>query len=136
MYVLDTHVVSELRRKRKINSNVAAWAASVPVSAMYLSVTTVMEVEIGVLLKERKDRSQGKALRAWLEERLLPRFEGRILDYDLAVARRCARLHVPDPMAERDAIIAATALVHDMTVVTRNVADFAKCGVALHNPWD
>ncbi len=136
MYVLDTNVVSELRRPTKADRKVAAWAAMIPISKMFLSATTVMEVELGVLLKERRDKKQGQALRGWLENQLLPRFEGRILDYNLVVARRCARLHVPDPRAERDAMIAATALVHGMTVVTRNVSDFEHTGVEILNPWD
>jgi toxin FitB len=136
MYVLDTNVLSELRRPHKANSRVLAWAASMPVSQFYLSVITVLELERGVLRMERVDPSQGKHLRVWLDAEVLPRFEGRVLAVDSVVAQRCARLHVPDPKSERDALIAATALVHSMTVVTRNTADFEPCGVALLNPWD
>jgi predicted nucleic acid-binding protein len=71
-----------------------------------------------------------------VDDQILPRFEDRILAVDTAVAQRCAHLHVPDPRAERDALIAATALVHGLTVVTRNVTDFGTAGVALLNPWD
>jgi predicted nucleic acid-binding protein len=84
----------------------------------------------------RRDTAQGAVLRAWIDDQILPRFEGRILAVDTAVARRCAHLHVPDPRAERDALIAATALVHGLTVVTRDVTDFELVGVALLNPWD
>ena len=83
----------------------------------------------------RRDAAQGAVLRSWIDDQLLPRFEARILAVDAAVAQRCARLHVPDPRAERDALIAATAMVHGLTVVTRNVADFEPTGVALLNPW-
>ena len=95
-----------------------------------------MEIELGALLIGRRDPAQGAVLRGWLEDRLLPTFASRILPVDTIIARRCARLHVPDPQPERDAMIAATALVHGMTVVTRNVADFKPSGVPVLNPWD
>ncbi len=135
MYVLDTNVLAELRRPHKAHPQVLAWAASVAVSEFYLSAITVLELELGVLRMERADPSQGGHLRAWLSNEVLPRFEGRVLAVDSAVAQRCAKLHVPDPKSERDALIAATALVHSMTVVTRNTADFEPCGVPLFNPW-
>jgi predicted nucleic acid-binding protein len=93
-------------------------------------------LEQGVLLLERRDSRQGAIMRAWLDNHVMPEFESRVLAIDAAVALKCARLHVPDPRAERDALIAATALVHGMTVVTRNVAHFAPTGVNLLNPWD
>ncbi len=135
MYILDTNVVSELRLPDKADKRVTRWAGAVPLSGMYLSAMTIMELELGVLLKIRKDEKQGRMLRSWLDHQVLPRFEGRILAYDTAVALRCARLHVPDPISERDAIIAATALVHGMRIVTRNVADFANTGTEIINPW-
>jgi toxin FitB len=136
MFVLDTNVLSELRQPRKANPRVLAWASSQPVAAQFVSAITVLELELGVLQKERKDAAQGAVLRAWLEDKVLPQFAGRVLPLDQAVALRCARLHVPDPRAERDAIIAATALVHGMTVVTRNVADFKAAGAPVINPWE
>lgn len=138
MYLLDTNVVSELRKVRagKADSHVADWADSVDAGDLYLSVISVQELEIGVLLAERRDPSQGAIFRAWLNGHVLPAFAGRILVVDTAVAQRSARLHVPDPRPVRDALIAATALVHGMTVVTRNVADFEPTGVAVLNPWD
>jgi predicted nucleic acid-binding protein len=137
MYVLDTNVVSELRKIRlgKADSQVAAWADSIEVMDLFLSVITIQELEIGVLLAERRDPSQGAVLRLWLNGRVIPAFNGRILDVDTAVAQRSARLHVPDPRPVRDGLIAATALVHSMTVVTRNVADFEPTGVPTLNPW-
>ena len=137
MYVLDTNVVSELRKVRagKADANVAAWAESVDASELFLSAITVMELELGVLSIERRDATQGAMLRSWLEQHVLPEFAGRTLPIDTAVAQRCARLHVPDKRGERDAFIAATALVHGMTVVTRNVADFQPTGVTTLNPW-
>jgi hypothetical protein len=137
MFVLDTNVVSELRKVRsgEADSRVAAWADSVDAADLYLSVIAVQELEIGVLLAERRDPAQGAVLRAWLNDHVLPAFAGRILVVDAAVAQRCARLHVPDPRPLRDGLIAATALVHGMTVVTRNVADFAPTGVTTLDPW-
>ena len=135
MFVLDTNVVSELRRPEKADPKVLAWASATPLASFFLSSITVLELELGTLLMERKDADQGAVLRAWIDKQVLPRFEGRIFAVDTAVAQRCARLHVPDPRAERDALIAATALVHGMTVATRNVADFAPTGVRTVNPW-
>jgi predicted nucleic acid-binding protein len=137
MYLLDTHVVSELRKVRagRADGHVAAWADSVDAADLYLSVISVQELEIGVLLAERRDPAQGAVFRAWLDGHVLPAFAGRILIVDTAVAERSARLHVPDPRPLRDGLIAATALVHGMTVVTRNVADFAPTGVPTLNPW-
>jgi predicted nucleic acid-binding protein len=138
MYVLDTNVVSELRKVRlgKADANVAAWAESVDAADLFISVISVMELELGVLAIERKDATRGAMLRAWLEQRVLTEFSGRVLPVDTAVAQRCARLHVPDRRGERDALIAATALVHGMAVATRNVADFKPAGVTTVNPWD
>lgn len=138
MYVLDTNVVSELRKVRigKADANVAAWAESVDAADLFLSAITLMELELGVLSIERKDASQGAVLRTWLEQQVLPEFSERILPVDTAVALRCARLHVPDKRGERDALIAATALVHGMALVTRNVADFQATGVVILNPWE
>jgi toxin FitB len=137
MYLLDTDVVSELRKARsgKADPNVVAWSATAPTGALYISVVTILELEIGVLRLERRDVTQGRQLRAWLEGRVLPAFDGRVVPIDAAVARRCAPLHVPNPRAYRDAFIAATALVHGMTMITRNVTDFAAMGIALLNPW-
>lgn len=137
MFVLDTNVVSELRKAKagKADPNVTAWAAGIPVNQMFLSAISVLELETGVLLVERRDPAQGAILRAWLDNHVLPAFAGRVLAVDTIVAQRCAGLHVPDPRAERDALIAATALVHGMVVVTRNVGDFEPTGVQIFNPW-
>ena len=137
MYLLDTNVVSELRKIRlgKADANVAGWADSVDAAELFVSVITIMELELGVLSIERRDAAQGTMLRAWLEAQVLPEFAERTLPIDTAVAQRCARLHVPDKRGERDALIAATALVHGMTVATRNVADFELTGVSIINPW-
>ena len=138
MYVLDTNVLSELRKVRlgETDANVTAWAESVDAADLFVSAITIMELELGVLSIERKDAAQGAMLRSWLEQHVLPEFSERTLPIDTAVALRCARLRVPDKRCERDALIAATALVHGMTVVTRNVADFKPTGVTIVNPWE
>ncbi|WP_417828210.1 type II toxin-antitoxin system VapC family toxin [Thalassospira sp.] len=137
MFILDTNVISELRRARqgKADQNVVAWAQSIEATSLYISVITVLEIETGILQIERRDADQGKMLGNWFENHVLKAFENRILTIDKAVARRCAQLHVPDPKSERDALIAATALVHGMTVATRNVKDFDQTGVQIFNPW-
>lgn len=138
MYLLDTNVISELRKAKsgKADQRVLAWAESVPASSLYMSAITVLELETGVLLVERRDPAQGAVLRSWLNTHVLPAFSDRILPIDTAVAQHCAKLHVPDPRSDRDALIAATALVHGMPVVTRNIQDFAPTGVELLNPWE
>jgi len=137
MFVLDTNVISELRKAKsgKADQNVAKWAASLSPGSLFLSAITIMELETGVLLVERRDPAQGAILRSWLDDHVLPAFADRILPVDVVVAQRCASLHVPDPRSDRDALIAATAMVHGMTVVTRNVADFEQTGVRILNPW-
>ena len=136
-YLLDTNVISELRKggSNKIDSNVKDWAKQTTSSDLFLSVITILELEMGVLLIERKDHIQGKTLRHWFQNHVLPTFKDRILDIDYNVALRCAALHVPDRRPDRDSLIAATALVHGMHVVTRNVADFSDTGVEIINPW-
>ena len=138
MFLLDTNVISELRKvgSGRANASVALWADSVDAADLYISVITVQELEIGVALALRRDAQQGAVLRNWMDRHVLPAFENRILPVDLAVAQRSAQLNVPDPRPVREGLIAATALVHAMAVVTRNVADFQPCGVSLINPWD
>lgn len=136
MFLLDTNVISELRRPDKADRNVVAWSNAVPAANFFMSVISILEIELGARLIDRRDAVQGTVLRAWINDQVLARFEGRILAIDTAVAQRCAQLHVPNPRAERDALIAATALVHGLTVVTRNVGDFEPTGVPLLNPWD
>jgi hypothetical protein len=135
MFLLDTNVVSELRRPHRTNPKVAAWADSVPPSDMFLSSITILELETGALLLKRRDGSQATLIQQWIEDRVLTAFSERILAVDTAVARRCALLHVPDPRPYRDSLIAATALVHRLIVVTRNHADFEPMAVTVLNPW-
>lgn len=139
MFLLDTNVVSELRKVRsgKAAAAVADWAAEVPAARLFVSVITIHEIEHGVLLAERADPAHGRVLRSWLAESVPAAFAERILPVDEAVAGRAAGLHVPDPAPFRDALIGATALVHGMTVATRNVRDFERfAGLVVINPWE
>jgi len=135
-FLLDTNVVSELRRSRRTDAKVAAWADAVPPTEMFLSSVTILELETGALLLERRNPVQGKLIRQWIEDRVLPAFADRILPVDTAVARRCAHLHIPNPKPYRDSLIAATALVHELIVVTRNRSDFEPMTAAVLNPWE
>lgn len=138
MYVLDTNVVSELRKVRsgRADARVAAWAEAVAAGQLFVSVVTIHELEHGVLLAERSDQATGSVLRQWLDGSVMTAFGDRILDVDVSVARLAASLHVPDPAPFRDALIGATALVHGMTVVTRNTMDFTRfADLDVVNPW-
>ena len=137
MYILDTNVISELRRagQGKADENVVRWASSVETASLYVSVISILEIETGILQIERRDPDQANRLRNWFEGHVLQAFENRILPINEAVARQCAQLHVPDPKPERDSLIAATALTHGMTVVTRNIRDFDRTGAAVLDPW-
>lgn len=137
MYLLDTNVISELRKSAsgRADLNVVAWAASIESSAMYLSVISLLEIKMGILRLTRNDDAQSAMLGSWLQKQVIPTFAGRTLSIDTAVALKCAELHVPDPRSERDALIAATALTHGMTVVTRNVGDFVRTGAEYVDPW-
>lgn len=135
MFLLDTNVISELRRRDRSDRNVVAWASAIPVTNFFISVISILEIELGAQLMACKDVAQGTVLRTWIDQQVLRRFDGRIIAIDASVAQRSASLHVPNPRPDRDALIAATALVHGLTVVTRNIADFDGTGVALINPW-
>lgn len=138
MFLLDTNVVSELRKANagKADPKVISWAKDTSTLSLFISVITVLELEMGVLQIERRDPIQGAMLRRWLDQHVMPAFQNRILPIDEPVARQCARFHIPDPMSERDALIAATAQVHHLTVVTRNTSDFRSSSIPLLNPWE
>lgn len=137
MYLLDTNVISELRKHAKgtANTQVGQWFSNTPPDTLYTSVMCLLEIERGALLIGRRDSRQSQILLDWLNRQVRPAFAGRILAVDDAVVTLCAPLHVPSPKAEVDALIAANALAHNLTVVTRNVKDFAPMGVRVLNPW-
>jgi predicted nucleic acid-binding protein len=135
MYLLDTNVLSAARRLDKASPGLAAWNARTAAEELYLSSLTIMEIEIGGLRIARKDAKQGRMIRDWLHNDVMLGFEDRIIPFDARIALRCAALQVPDPKATIDAMIAATALEHGLTVVTRNVKHFASMGVKFFNPW-
>lgn len=135
-FLLDTNVVSELgKRPGVVDPHVLEWAERQPARELFISVVTVLEIELGVARPERRDHQQSAPLREWMESGVPAGFAGRILPVGVEVALRAAHLHVPDPRPERDAFIAATADVHGLTVVTRNVRDFQPTGVAVLDPW-
>jgi predicted nucleic acid-binding protein len=141
MYLLDTNIVSELRKDTgRANPGVEAWARSSigrreGGRRAFLSVIVLMELEKGVRLAERRDPFQGAILREWLERRVRRDFEGAILPVTEPVAMQAAAYQVPDPAPVADALIAATAAVHGLTVVSRNVNHYRPMGVAVLNPF-
>lgn len=138
MYLVDTNVISEIRKitRGTCDPAVAAWANDVDPLALYLSVVSIMELETGNLRLARRDARQAAVLRHWIDHDIRVAFDGaRLLPVSAEIASRCATLHVPNPMPHIDAWIAATALVHDLVVVTRNVKDFEQTGAKLFNPW-
>ena len=136
-YLLDTNVVSELRKvgDGKADANVTKWVGGQDSNELFISAITILEIERGILSIQRRDPAQGSRLRGWMDSRVRPEFAQRILPIDDAVATRCAHLHIPDRRNEADALIAATALVHGLTVVTRNIQDFGNTGAIVIDPW-
>lgn len=137
MLLLDTNVISELRKaaSSKADKNVVEWAIKQSVGSLFISAISILEIEMSILQKERNDPAQAAVLRTWLNSHVLKAFSDRILPLDTSVAIQCAKLHVPNPKSERDAMIGATSKVHGMTLVTRNVKDFKHMDLDIFNPW-
>jgi toxin FitB len=138
MFLLDTNIISESRKlgTSRIDPHAALWFAQVDVETSFVSAMTIFELERGVRQMERRDAKQGLVLRHWFEDLIMATYEHRTLPLSRAVALVCAGLHIPDPKSERDAWIAATAIEAGLTLVTRNVADFANIGVGIVNPFE
>jgi predicted nucleic acid-binding protein len=136
MFLLDTNVVSELRRTERADISVVRWSQAQDPATFHISVVTLMEIRHGALLIQRRDARQAAVFLRWLNDRILSEFRERTIPVSAEIALACAALHVPNPKSERDAWIAATALVLDMTVVTRNTRDFDQTGAKLFNPWE
>ncbi|MDR0593325.1 MAG: type II toxin-antitoxin system VapC family toxin [Bifidobacteriaceae bacterium] len=136
-YLFDTNVLSELRRPSKTrHPGVTRWGASVDSGDVFLSVVTIHEIERGIVLVERRDPASGWSLRSWLDQAVLAGYAGRIIDVDVEIARRAAALFGARTRPLADAFLAATALIRDLTLATRNVRDFEDTGVTLINPFD
>ena len=137
MFLLDTNVVSDLRKTsaRSDSSPLAQWAADIPSGDLFISSITLLELEIGVRRIERRDTRQGRVLRRWLDQAVIPAFSGRLLPFDHAAAQICAGYHVPDPASDRDSYIAAIAAANGLVIVTRDVKDFDRFDVEMVNPW-
>ena len=134
MYLLDTGIVFELRNAKagRTDPGLAAWASGIPREDMFISALALLELEDDAARLERKDKPAGAALRAWIGDQVMRAFEGRILPVDAAIARRRGTLPYPDA---RDGLLAATALEHGLTLVTRNAAAFKAGRVRTFNPW-
>jgi predicted nucleic acid-binding protein len=135
LFLLDTNVVSELRKASRCEARVAAWQAAQDRDACFISAITLLEIRLGIELARARDREKANVLETWLEQRVKPGFVGRILAVDQTVAEVCGRMHAQRPRSFRDGMILATAAVHRLTVVTRNVQDFADSGVEVIDPW-
>ena len=135
MYLIDTNIISELRKGSRANSSVLRWNTTVPLHAQWMSSVSLYELELGVERLKSRDHQQWEHLRYWLDRQVIPAFQGRIIPFDQEIAQLCAGLHVPNPKPERDSMIGATALVKGLIVVTRNESDFLPMGCQVLNPW-
>lgn len=138
MFLLDTNVVSELRRTRtrRPNPSVAAWIDSIEPAKLFLSSVTLLELEIGIVLKGRHNPAQAEVFQIWYEQHVLPTFAGRILDFDRMAAHHTALFHGFATPPYRDGLIAGIAAANRLTVATRNTEDFRPLGVPVLNPWE
>lgn len=136
MFLVDTNILSEMRKADRGNPGVVEWATGTPPGLLFISVISLHEIEIGVLRAERSDKEKGAMLRAWMEIGLKPTFADRLLDVDLKISLMAAQWHVPDPAPVRDSLIGATALAHQLKVVTRDVRDYSRFpDLEVLNPW-
>lgn len=132
-FLVDTNIISDSRRTPYSPARI--WLSAQRVSDIRMSVITLFELEVGVQRAERKDPQRGHELRKWLDNNVRPNFRDAFIPVDYRVAQVAANLQVPDPKPHMDGLIAATAMVHSLILVTRNVKDFEQTGVRLFNPW-
>lgn len=133
-YLVDTNVVSELRKGRRCDPRVASWFAEVSSEEIYLSTLVLGEIRKGIENIRRRDESSAEALEAWYRE-LVNAHADRILPIDQAVAEKWGRFNVPDPLPVVDSLLAATAAVHGLTLVTRNLRHVKRSGVDCLDPF-
>ncbi len=133
-FLLDTNVISEMRKRERGHGNVVLWVARTPVTDIGTSVVVLAEIRRGIELKRRRDAEQAGALDRWFAQ-MRARLGDRVLPVDEPVGEAWARLSVPDPLPFIDGLLAATAKVHDLTLVTRNTADVIRTGVSLLDPF-
>ena len=138
MYLLNTNIISELKKldSGKIHPQVQRWAYSINLMQTKISVVSIIEIRTGILSLARKDQAQAASLDNWFTNRLLPAYRTRTLSVDTEVALICAHLHIPAKRPINDAYISATAIAHNLTLVTRNVRDFQGLPLILENPFE
>lgn len=134
-FLLDTNVISEIRKRGRANPNVARWVAQTPVKDIGTSVVVLAEIRRGIEMKRRSDPDQAEILDRWFAQ-MRTRLGDRVLAIDEPIADAWAHLDIPDPIPLVDGLLAATAMVHGLTLVTRNTADVARTGVSVLNPFE
>lgn len=136
MYLLDTNIISEFRKQQKMHPNVNRWLSNIDLAETFISVITVAEIKTGYLLLQRKDPRQANILQHWFISWVLPNYQSRVLPITTEIALTYAELYIPDKKVAHDALIASTAIHHNLTLVTRNIKDMQNIPVKLLNPFD
>lgn len=136
MFLLDTDVVSALRASAEKDAKLVEWADQQQVFNLYISAISILELKLAILEKRKNNSAHGEKLNTWLQQQVLPAFKGRIVAFDGEMAEYCAALHVPNPKSERDAMIAATCIVNNMSLVTGKPADYRHIKINTINPWE
>lgn len=135
-FLIDTNVVSEMRKGKRCAPNVAAWQLTASAQESFISAISMMEIKSGILNAKSNNAAFAQLLEEWYEFQVKPAFEGRVIAVDLEISEYCSVLLDARSRSLADALIAATAYVSDLILVTRNVTDFIDCGIELVNPWE